>query len=551
MNVTPTSAPLTEAQIRASVEAELRATMAAQATTAAPAETTAAATQETTAMATQAATAAVTEPPATAVATETAATTAATTGATEATTAEAPATAVAAATTGEATATGAQPAGGAGAPAAAPGEPMLLVLSADERLSVFTNAGWIKPEFGSELRMQPPSEKYQVTCRPERAKVGFDAEGSAWMSCNNTATSKDGKNWQKPGGPYQSQLFFGPKGQIVGTGGDGLVITQNGVSKEYKAPESIASDKFPNRSAAYGPDGTLWVAGGSGGSVQLVSFDGQTWKKYGNSLVDLGLTENDTPRLILVTSKNEVFITTISNKLMKFEDGKFKQILDQKAWIAPINAPYSFSGDMHDMLEMPNGDIWIASTEGIFVWNRSDLKVLDRKEGLPATDVRDLALDNKGRVWAATAYGVAVQDGDKWKVIVPATSGLASTDTVAIALRGAIEPPAPDAQPKTATITGKLTQAGQPLADTSVELCSEELPRSSRRNVGDTPCEMQYFTQKVKSDAQGVYRFENVPVGVYSIVFRDRQQRWVQSFSGEFAALEPGQTVTQDYALKN
>ena len=66
------------------------------------------------------------------------------------------------------------------------------------------------------------------------------------------------------------------------------------------------------------------------------------------------------------------------------------------------------------------------------------------------------------------------------------------------------------------SLTGTIEQAdGTPLADTRVEICVETIGSTF---TGDTPCSDQPFFLSTKTDANGVFLFEDIPAGYYVIV---------------------------------
>src|SRR5262249_34252268 len=62
-------------------------------------------------------------------------------------------------------------------------------------------------------------------------------------------------------------------------------------------------------------------------------------------------------------------------------------------------------------VEHPDGSVWIgASGEGLVRWRPEGARTFTRADGLSGSDVRALAIDAAGRVWAATEHGVSIVD---------------------------------------------------------------------------------------------------------------------------------------------
>ena len=63
------------------------------------------------------------------------------------------------------------------------------------------------------------------------------------------------------------------------------------------------------------------------------------------------------------------------------------------------------------LVEHPDGSVWIgASGEGLVRWRPDGARPFTRADGLSGSDVRALAIDDAGRVWAATEDGVSIVD---------------------------------------------------------------------------------------------------------------------------------------------
>ena len=67
----------------------------------------------------------------------------------------------------------------------------------------------------------------------------------------------------------------------------------------------------------------------------------------------------------------------------------------------------------------------------------------------------------------------------------------------------------------TGTITGRfLDSNGNPLANVAMEICVKPLGLSF---LGDTPCAGQPYIVNSRTDADGKFTFNDLPVGYYSI----------------------------------
>lgn len=59
------------------------------------------------------------------------------------------------------------------------------------------------------------------------------------------------------------------------------------------------------------------------------------------------------------------------------------------------------------------GNIWVATDSALFRFDANGLRAFRQQQGLPSDDVRATAEDRDGNIWAATAAGIAVIEGDR------------------------------------------------------------------------------------------------------------------------------------------
>jgi hypothetical protein len=137
---------------------------------------------------------------------------------------------------------------------------------------------------------------------------------------------------------------------------------------------------------------------------------------------------------------------------------------------------------------------------------------------LHGSRVHALAIDHAGRVWAATDHALAVLDRSgrivaEW---TPGTLEGLSGRISGIAVAGAGPERLPAPQPaRTWTIVGRLKtyKSGSALANAALELCSAPVPEDDR-------CAPGSYTSTTTSDADGSFRFIDVPEGDFWISVR-------------------------------
>ncbi|WP_426344637.1 sensor histidine kinase [Pseudoduganella sp. R-32] len=107
------------------------------------------------------------------------------------------------------------------------------------------------------------------------------------------------------------------------------------------------------------------------------------------------------------------------------------QTPDRWMWVASLGGLYRFDGieferftsgggagprsDIWGIRVLENGDLWIGYRfGGASVWRDGRLRTFGAAEGFSGTSVLDFAQDARGRVWASTARGFRVFDGEHW-----------------------------------------------------------------------------------------------------------------------------------------
>ncbi len=414
------------------------------------------------------------------------------------------------------------------AEAVAMGDMLLIAVGGgDNRISMLAEEGWAQPAIGTEL----------AACATTSSAF-FDNQGNGWVGCNNLLSStNNGQTWSNVAGlSGGKRAVLDPQNRIwwLQQATFTVVDAQEGrIVQTHEAPNSTGEETFPvgaGAAVAFSPDGTLWVGGLNTNGSALVSFDGETWHAYG-VVEALGLESYDYPQALLVDAAGQLLVAT--------NTGLY--VLQDNTYLAPFiplaQAPTWPNSGIYDMIELPNGDVWVASRDGIFTWNGTDFAQIDEEQGLPGSSVYDLALDAQSRVWAATSHGLAVQNGSGgWKIALPATSGLAESRIVAIVVRGAPTLPPPDDTQAKATLSGRVLLAGELVANTDVQLCND----GGALQFEETPCENRLSSFTVQTDRDGTFRFENVPIGTFGLVILHPDGRWIRSITN-IDALDAGQ----------
>lgn len=244
-------------------------------------------------------------------------------------------------------------------------------------------------------------------------------------------------------------------------------------------------------------DNTAWVLT----SGTIASYDGSEWTVYetGSGLDDTYFFEN------LAIAPDGSLWASHSSGLLHLENGAWQSYEKDD-----YNSPQGLAVD-------GNGRIWMGSlTAGLSVFDGSVWSNIDTESSdLSSNDVQALVVDGNGRVWAGTSYGISIYNGKNWQTYRMDNADLLNHDISAIAvIDGGPKLPAPAAKTN-GSLTGYLTQDGTPLSDTMVEICVESLYSYFS---GDTPCSDQPFFRQTTTDADGIFNFNDIPVGQYVLV---------------------------------
>lgn len=246
------------------------------------------------------------------------------------------------------------------------------------------------------------------------------------------------------------------------------------------------------------PDGKVWIVT----SRSVAMFENETWTIFQEGQ---GFNSSRFFNALTLDAKGRPWAAH-SNGVDVFENGAWTSI-DKTDY----NTPESIAVDA-------KGQTWLGTlSDGAYVFDGTAWTHHDRtSENLRSNDVASITADSSGRVWFGTSYGLTVFDGANWQTFLMSNSSLHDNDIQFIVVTN--DGPALPALEEKAngSLTGKLEDANNtPMADMRVEICVETIGSSFN---GDTPCSDQPFFLTTKTDANGVFLFENVPAGYYVIV---------------------------------
>lgn len=306
------------------------------------------------------------------------------------------------------------------------------------------------------------------------------------------------------------------------------------------SPEGVAGDK----------NGGIWVAHFKGVS----HHNGSEWETLGSELFATGASANQLVKGVEIAPGGEIWVATSQSVAVKdgdnwkvFQEGQgfnkkyFINCLclgrDGNPWVAHGSGVLQYAGGAwkdhaksglstaRGMAVDHDGNLWVATNKGLLKYNGQTWTSFDQKGPLSSDDVRAVAVDEKGRVWAGTTYGLNVLESGKWKSYYMHNSDLGSNDVSAIVVVGG-GPALPEPKEKSpGSLSGQVKKEdGSALSGQTVEIGVKKFAFSF---TGTTPCESHPFSRQTKTDAEGKFKFEDLPPGYYVVVI-DTGSGWAQ-----------------------
>ncbi|HEX6903751.1 MAG TPA: two-component regulator propeller domain-containing protein [Thermoanaerobaculia bacterium] len=74
-------------------------------------------------------------------------------------------------------------------------------------------------------------------------------------------------------------------------------------------------------------------------------------------------------------------------------------------------------GIVNAVVALPDGPVLIGTQQGVSVFRGAVVETWTQEHGLPPGDIQGLAEDARGRIFAATARGLAVHDNGRWRLL--------------------------------------------------------------------------------------------------------------------------------------
>ncbi len=318
---------------------------------------------------------------------------------------------------------------------------------------------------------------------------------------------------------HAENMAFTPDGHVWTVSYKGVGYYNGREWKFYKKAD-LGADAKLLKDVAVAPSGEIWVA--SANAIHI--WDGSDWSRP-------DISKFSKRKLFfknLHTALSGAVYAAHSNGVIKFTQtsaGKVNTGVEVKSFDKMAVGP-------HDSLALTGTKgLVIASADHApkaFLIKRGDIK---------AKRIYSVTIDGAGRTWMSTDHGVIIID-EAGKVIpwIPGTVKNLVGGVNAIAIAGSGPELPKVGPPALGAIVGKVIKEGEPLAGVPVEVCAS--PSSYFKK---TPCQKSPFMQSGKTDADGVFKFEKVPLGTYRFAIK-AGEKWTVTRSDCCLKMKEGKT---------
>ncbi len=250
-------------------------------------------------------------------------------------------------------------------------------------------------------------------------------------------------------------------------------------------------------------DGALWVAL----SNNLARWDGSAWQVF-----EKGTDWDETQYFsaLAVAPDGEVY-ASFDSGFMRFINGKLERIENSEA-----GGAYA--------LQVTKDHVLVGHAFGAYVLDREGQTLQSYGAGeiddLPfAATIYGVAMDDEGRLWLGSTWGLQVVDEKgKFETYRMNNTDMTSSSLASLAIQGT--PPLPVVVEHPAgSLTGKVMQDGKAFADAKVVACTIDFG-------SETPCSGDPTFVSAQTDAEGVFTFEDLPRGQYTVYVQVTEEDW-------------------------
>ncbi|MFQ5857141.1 MAG: alpha/beta fold hydrolase [Anaerolineae bacterium] len=281
-----------------------------------------------------------------------------------------------------------------------------------------------------------------------RVWVGTYGRGAGYVDTNGWATFAPGLGIP---GRWVTALAVGPDHEVwLGTFGAGLSHYNGESWRTFNTNNSGLTNDWVT-ALAVAPNGILWVGTHGGG---VATYDGKRWRTFNRRNVGLA---SDWVTAVAAGPDGDIWVGTYRNGVSHFEPLSLGSDLPDNVLGLPIGTWRTYaagadlpSGFINAVAAGPSGTAWIATDAGLTRFTptlqrpfpSTGLRTGDRaqgsaglgtgdagtwrtfttQDGLPSNNIRAVAVDDRGTVWAGTPHGVAWLESDSASTDSSATS---------------------------------------------------------------------------------------------------------------------------------
>lgn len=190
--------------------------------------------------------------------------------------------------------------------------------------------------------------------------------------------------------PYAVTLAEDSEGNFWIGSSAGLLRWRDGSSDTYMPPELKSAEGLTGVTGlAAGPDSSLWVGiSRSGPGLGLQQMTGGTWKPF---VAPELKGSNLTVGTLFLDRENALWVGTVSQGIYRIHNGQVDRFR---------SADGLSSDTVRCFYEDREGNLWVATTEGIDCFRNTRVVSFSTREGLVANEVASVLAARDGRVWA-------------------------------------------------------------------------------------------------------------------------------------------------------
>lgn len=262
---------------------------------------------------------------------------------------------------------------------------------------------WVGTQGSGIIRISPEDEIYQIDLSnglPSRYILDMmvDDENNIWIGTLSGGACRyggDAFTYYTDESCLKNNFVYSiieDSGAIWMGTGEGITIAENGRFTHLNRDEGLAHNQI--LSFLKDHSGLIWVG----------TYAGVSILENREVLQNVGRNEGiESPVISLFEDKDHnIWIGTYGQGVFKFDGNQL------------INYGYQSglsNNIIHDIDQSDNGDILLATYGGgLNIISNGDIKIVDKKDGLPSGNVKAIAKDQFGEIWLGTEKGLVHYD---------------------------------------------------------------------------------------------------------------------------------------------